>query len=76
MAARIVWTGCGEMIKLSALNAPKLRSSIERVLTQETYRNNATRLQTANQQAGGVTKAADIIEQVMSTGKPVLAGSN
>jgi MGT family glycosyltransferase len=76
VAARIVWTGCGEMIKLSALNAPKLRSSIERVLTQESYRHNATRLQTANQQAGGVTKAADIIERVISTGKPVLACSN
>ena len=76
VAARIVWTGCGEMIKLSKLNAPRLRSSIERVLTQESYRNNTTRLQTANQQAGGVIKAADIIEQVMSTGKPVLTGSN
>ncbi len=76
VAARIVWTGCGEMIKLSKLNAPKLRRTIEQVLTQETYRNNVTRLQTANQQAGGVTKAADIIEQVMSTGKPVLTGSN
>ena len=76
VAARIAWTGCGEMIKLSKLNAPKLRSAIERVLTQESYRNNATRLQAANQQAGGVTRAANIIEQVMSTGKPVLAGSN
>jgi len=76
VAARIVWTGCGEMIKLSKLNVPQLRTAIERVLTQESYRNNATRLQTANQQAGGVSKAADIIEQVMSTGKPVLAGSN
>ena len=76
VAARIAWTGCGEMIKLSKLNAPQLRSSIERVLTQASYRDNVLRLQTANQQAGGVTKAADIIERVMSTGKPVLAGSN
>ncbi|PSB35331.1 glycosyltransferase [Chlorogloea sp. CCALA 695] len=75
VAARIVWTGCGEMIKLSQLSVPKLRTTIERVLTQSSYRDNAIRLQTANQQAGGVTKAADIIEQVMSTGKPVLAGS-
>ncbi len=76
VAARIAWTGCGEMIKPSKLNAPQLRSSIERVLTQASYRDNVLRLQTANQQAGGVTKAADIIERVMSTGKPVLAGSN
>lgn len=76
VAARIVWTGCGEMLKLSKLNVPKLQTAIERVLTQESYRNNVLKLQRANQQAGGVTKAADIIEQVMSTGKPVLAGSN
>lgn len=76
VAARIVWTGCGEMIKPSKLNAPRLQTAIEQVLTQESYRNNVLKLQRANQQAGGVTKAADIIEQVMSTGKPVLAGSN
>ncbi|GJD16745.1 hypothetical protein RIVM261_017010 [Rivularia sp. IAM M-261] len=43
---------------------------------QEFYQNNAYRLQKANQQAGGVVRAANIIEQVMSTGKPVLANSN
>jgi MGT family glycosyltransferase len=64
VAARISWTGCGEMVKLSGLNVPKLRIAIKRVLMQESYRNNAIRLQTANQQAGGVVSAADIIEQV------------
>jgi UDP:flavonoid glycosyltransferase YjiC (YdhE family) len=72
VAARIVWTGCGEKVKLSGLNVAKLRSAIGRVLTQDSYRNHATRLQTANQQAGGVVRAADIIERVMSTGKPVM----
>lgn len=76
VAARIVWTACGEMVKLSNLNVPKLRIAIERVLTQDSYKNNAIRLQKANQQAGGVNRAADIIEQVASTGKPVLASSN
>jgi MGT family glycosyltransferase len=76
VAARIVWTGCGEMVKLQGLDAPKLRTAIEKVLGKDSYRNNAIRLQTANQRAGGVTKAADIIEEVISTGKPVLASSN
>lgn len=49
VAARIVWTGCGEMIKLSKLSVPKLRTTIERVLTQSSYRDSAIRLQTANQ---------------------------
>lgn len=53
----------------------ELQSAIKRVLIQESYRNHAIRLQAANQQAGGVVSATDIIEQVVSTGKPVLAGS-
>ncbi|WP_009631168.1 glycosyltransferase [Synechocystis sp. PCC 7509] len=52
VAARIVWTGCGEMIKLSKLNVPQRQTAIERVFTQASYRDNAIRLQTANQQAG------------------------
>jgi hypothetical protein len=62
----------GEKVKLSGLNVAKLRSAIERVLTQDAYRDRAIRLQKANQQAGGVVRAADIIERVMSTGKPVV----
>ena len=63
VAARIAWTGCGEKVKLSGLTVAKLRSAIVRVLTQDSYRNHATRLQTANQQAGGIVRAGDIIEQ-------------
>jgi len=59
VAARIAWTGCGEMIKLSDLNVSKLRITIKKVLTQESYKNNAIRLQKANQQAGGVGLAAE-----------------
>ncbi|MBV9386526.1 MAG: glycosyltransferase [Chroococcidiopsidaceae cyanobacterium CP_BM_ER_R8_30] len=72
VAARIAWTGCGEKVKLSGLNVAKLRAAIDRVLMQDSYRDRVTRLQTANQQAGGVVRAADIIERVMSTGQPVM----
>jgi zeaxanthin glucosyltransferase len=40
-------------------------------LTQDSYKNNAIRLQKANQQAGGVSRAADIIEKVVATRKPI-----
>jgi len=43
------------------------------VLTEDSYKQNAVRLQEAIQRAGGVSRAADIIEQAISTGKPVLA---
>lgn len=71
VAARIAWTGTGEVVPLKRLSVSKLRSAIQRVLTEGTHKENALRLQAAIQQAGGVKKAADIIEQVVVTGKPV-----
>jgi zeaxanthin glucosyltransferase len=72
IAARIAYTGAGAFIPVSKLSVPKLREMIKRVLTEESYKNNALRLQEAIHRAGGVTKAADIIEQAVSTRKPVL----
>ena len=71
VAARIAWTGTGEIVPLKQLSMPKLRSAIQRVLSEETYRENALRLQAAIQRAGGVKTAIDIVEQVIATGKPI-----
>jgi MGT family glycosyltransferase len=76
IAARIAWTGAGEFVPLSRLSVPKLRASIQRVLTQDSYKKNALRLQEAIRRAGGVRRAADIVEQVIFTGKPVLSHIN
>lgn len=73
VAARIAWTGTGEVVPLSRLNVPRLRAAIQQVLTQDSYKNNTTRLQAAINRAGGVRRAADIVEQAISTNKPVLA---
>jgi MGT family glycosyltransferase len=73
IAARIAWTGTGEFVPLSRLSVPRLRGAIQQVLTQESYKKNATWLQEAIRRAGGVSRAVDIIEQAVSTGKPVLA---
>lgn len=75
VAARIAWTGAGELITLKKLNVPTLKNAIKRVLTEESYKQNALRLQAATLNAGGVSRAADIIEQAISTGKPVLAST-
>ncbi len=72
VAARIAWTGVGEMIPLKSLNVPKLQAAVKRVLTEDSYRKNALKLQEAIHQAGGVNRAANIIEQAVATGKPVL----
>lgn len=71
VAARIAWTGTGEVVNLKRLSVSKLRSAIERVLSERSYKENALRLQAVIQQAGGVKRATDIIEQVVATGKPV-----
>ena len=71
VAARIAWTGAGEVVPLERLSASKLRSSIDRVLQEDSYKKNALRLQQAIKQAGGVKRACDIIEQAVATGKPV-----
>ncbi|MEM8543418.1 MAG: glycosyltransferase [Cyanobacteria bacterium P01_H01_bin.119] len=72
VAARIAWTGTGEFLTPRRLTAAKLHRKIQQVLTQPSYRENAVRLQAAIQATGGAQQAADIIEQVISTGKPAL----
>lgn len=73
VAARLAWTGAGKVIPFNTVNTEKLRQAIKEVLTENSYHKNALRLQEAICQAGGVSRAADIIEQAVYTGKPVLA---
>ncbi len=74
VAARIAYTGVGELVSLKELSVSKVRSAIGKVLTQESYKQRAIEMQEAIGRSGGVKKAADIIEQVVLTRKPVLAG--
>ncbi|NEP39702.1 MAG: glycosyl transferase family 1, partial [Okeania sp. SIO2H7] len=73
LAARIVWTGVGEAIPLKRLSVSRLRKTITKVLIEDSYKQNAMRLQEAIKRAGGGTRAADIIERAVATGKPVLS---
>jgi protein involved in polysaccharide export with SLBB domain len=43
------------------------------VLREDSYKHNAVRLQEAIQKAGGVSRAIDIVEQAVSTLKPVVS---
>ena len=73
VAARIAWTGTGKVVPLEQVSVENLRRAIEQILRKDSYRKNALKLQESIKQAGGVSKAADIIEQAVATGKPVLA---
>jgi zeaxanthin glucosyltransferase len=65
VAAGVVWTGSGEVVPATRATVPRLRSAISRVLDDDTYRQNARRMQTAIVQTGGLDRAADIIQQAM-----------
>jgi UDP:flavonoid glycosyltransferase YjiC (YdhE family) len=71
VAARIVWTGTGELITLTQLNVSTLKKAIERLLTQKSYKQNAVRLQEAMRKTRGVSRAADLVEQAVSTKNPL-----
>ncbi|WP_017314909.1 glycosyltransferase [Mastigocladopsis repens] len=73
IACRVQWTGTGEIVWSNQLTTERLRATIERVLGNPAYQTAALRLKASCEQAGGVTKAADIIERVITTGQPVLA---
>ena len=66
VAARIVWTGTGEAIAPNKITVPKLKKTILQVLKNNSYQENALKLQQSIQQAGGQKRAADIIEQAIA----------
>jgi zeaxanthin glucosyltransferase len=73
VAARIAWTGTGEVITLGKLTSARLQAAVQRVLTEDSFKQNAVKLQAAIHRAGGVSRAADIVERLAQTGQPVLA---
>ena len=72
IAARVQWTGTGNVISPSHLTVSELRKNIEQVMGNTSYYDNATNLQKSIKKAGGAKRAVNVIEQVIATGKPVL----
>ena len=67
VAARIAWTGCGEFLSPRRLRAGRLRDLIHKVMQDPKYRDAARRMRDAIERAGGVKRAADIVEQITSS---------
>jgi zeaxanthin glucosyltransferase len=61
VAARVAWVGAGEFISLKDFNGDRLKIAIQKVLTNDSYRQNARRIETAISKVNGVKCAADII---------------
>lgn len=66
IAARICWTGVGQVLPLARVNITRLRRPIEQILSQPNYRQQAARISTGITRAGGVKRAATIVEHSVS----------
>lgn len=62
IARRVEWTGCGRSVPLAKLNAVLLKEVVSDVLHGETYRTSARRIGDSIREAGGVQRAADLVE--------------
>jgi zeaxanthin glucosyltransferase len=70
--ARLTWTGSGKVISPNHLHVSSLRSAITDLLSNECYRHAALKIRRSIQEAGGLAKAIDIIDEVVRTRRPVL----
>lgn len=75
IAARIKWTGTGEIVHLSELFNGlldfKLTDAIVKVLNNNSYKQKAVQFQQSMQNSGGKNRAVDIIEQAIINRKPI-----
>ena len=72
VAARVAWSGSGAVVPLKQASVGRLRAAIDRVWSDPAYRAKAQGLQQSIASSGGVARAADIVEQAIRTGQPVL----
>jgi MGT family glycosyltransferase len=65
VAARIEWTGTGEIVSVSKLSTAKLRTEVQRVLGDQRYRDSAKKLQQAIRSRDPISMAAELIESAL-----------
>ncbi len=62
IARRVEWTGCGRSVSLTKLNARLLKEMVGDVLHREEYRVASRQIGDSIRKAGGVQRAADLVE--------------
>jgi zeaxanthin glucosyltransferase len=72
VAARLAWLGAGQVVPLAGLHADRLRTVVQKALSDPRYRERARNVQRQFQALDGVRRAADIAEQALDTRQPVL----
>lgn len=71
IAARIERAGAGRVVRQPSLRRARLRAALRSLVHEQTYAAAARRLGAEINGAGGVRLAADIVERVVQTGRPV-----
>jgi MGT family glycosyltransferase len=66
IAERIRWSRVGEVVPMKALNPADLKRKISSVLSSSVLRHNAIAMREAIREAGGVSRAATLIESVLT----------
>jgi MGT family glycosyltransferase len=74
VASRIAYTGTGLWLKDDQRTPDHLKDAVTRVLRDDRFRLAAEAMAAAIARADGVSRAAEVVEQVASTGRPVLYG--
>jgi MGT family glycosyltransferase len=75
MAARVDHAGVGLCASFSRFKPKQLRKMVQRLLSDQSFRQRAKQLQQAMAATGGVARAAEIAAQALTTGKPVYRAS-
>jgi zeaxanthin glucosyltransferase len=76
VSARIVWTGTGVRLPAAECDPARLRAAITTVLDQRSFSEAALQFRRIIRERDGLGHAADIIERVAATGRPVLRGES
>lgn len=71
VASRVEWLGAGEVLKPGRATAGRIRDRVGRLLTQASYREAARKCRDQLKGNPGVSRAADIVEEALRTGKRV-----
>jgi len=73
VSVRVAWSGAGIDLRTGTPSPGAVRAAVERVLEEPAYRRNARRIQADFARHDGPREAADLLEQLASTGQPVVS---
>jgi UDP:flavonoid glycosyltransferase YjiC (YdhE family) len=71
VSARVAWSGAGIDLRTATPSAAQVRSAVDRVLSDASYRRHARLIQSDFARHDGPREASDLLERVATTGHPI-----